>query len=43
MKDADRPPSTVGQPDAERVQAQIDPALDVGGLLEDNSETLSLR
>ncbi|MCH7675285.1 hypothetical protein IH879_10080, partial [candidate division KSB1 bacterium] len=43
MKDADKPPSTAGQPDEKRVQAQIDLALDIGGLLEDNNETLKLR
>ena len=43
MKDADKPPSTVGQPEEKRVQAQIDLALDIGGLLEYNSETLNLR
>jgi len=43
MKDADKPPSTVGQSDEKRAQAQIDLALDIGGLLEDSSETLNFR
>ena len=43
MKDADKPPSTAGQSDKKRAQAQIDLALDIGGLLEDNSKTLNLR
>ena len=43
MEGADRPPSTVGQSDEERAQAQIDLTLDIGGLLEDNRETLHLR
>jgi hypothetical protein len=43
MKGADRPPSTAGQLDEKRAQAQIDLTLDIGGLLEDNSETLKLR
>lgn len=40
--DAFRPPSTANQSDEERAQAQVDLVLDIGGLLEDNSETLNL-
>ena len=42
-KDADKPPSTVGQSDEKRAQAQINLALDIGGLLEDNHQVLNLR
>ncbi len=40
--DAFRPPSTANQSDEERAQAQVDLVLDIGGLLEDSSETLNL-